>query len=609
MNFYLTKKVKSTKSSKKRIWLLSLLYGFSPHFFTYYEPGHFVFLILPALFPYIQYVYEKIQISSTKDPKEFLKYLTILLLLLFGVCAPLGNVGVLATFYAFMILQIAYRLFSNIISIKQAVITFFTISVSLFITNIWWLAPYLVTMGSASELIEQSKQTIGSAIGIATSNSNILNILSGFPEGTNNSLMIESLQLLLLTIILISLYVYLKEKIRANSWLLVSILLIVFFIKGPNSPLGNLFSYLYENVPIMQIIRRPASKLYWIFIFVLFSTINSVTEKNRNKTLEIFLSIVLSLSVFNAIYLTVESVKLTPFKIPSNYYQANDYLTKDGVKKVLLLPDIGGLNPEYNREVNFHKGIDFLGQIMEFKKYIPNSTFWTIKDSERDLVEKLANQIYENETICDLSKSLNISHVVIRKDLLPTNYDQQLLDRAEKVLSKSKYVSSSKDFGNNFRIYKIIENCQSNIISSEGASFLTYVKINPTKYELQISGSEGTVMVIYREKFSKNWIMHTNSYSSLISQVFPTIGIKHQNVVFPHSQKIGYANGWDIDMKELCATNNDACKYADGKYVAKLTIEYWPQRLLYLGISVSIISFVICIGGLAYINFKEKVKK
>ena len=62
-----------------------------------------------------------------------------------------------------------------------------------------------------------------------------------------------------------------------------------------------------------------------------------------------------------------------------------------------------------------------------------------------------------------------------------------------------------------------------------------------------------------------------------------------------HFVAFGYANAWYIDPREL-----DVNK--DGKFT--LVLYFWPQSLFYLGIIISIISFVIAATITCYKSFK-----
>jgi len=74
-----------------------------------------------------------------------------------------------------------------------------------------------------------------------------------------------------------------------------------------------------------------------------------------------------------------------------------------------------------------------------------------------------------------------------------------------------------------------------------------------------------------------------------------------------HFELDGFLNGWFVEPETLCANDNKACtKNADGSYDLELTIEFFPQRWFYLGLLISGVTFVGCIGYLGYDFVKRR---
>lgn len=589
---YLSKKYSVNNSSKHSHFFISIIYGFSPYFITYVAPGHFLFMTLFAFFPLVQLYFEGIIDATKTNFYLSLKYFAQLSFVLFLICIAFANLGVFAIFILLMIGQLIIQFFLRQISIKQLLQSAAIFSLSCFIANIWWIAPQIASMTSVAAMESQSKQTIGNSINYVTQNSNILNIISGFPEGVGVDIWFSFLQIFLLLLFILLLITSLKNKQKINIGFLLIILLTIFFTKGPNAPFGDVFDFLYSKIALFQVIRRPASKLYWIIIFFILSLGYSIIVKNKNKFLSTLLDYLLGFTAVLTIYVTLQNINLNPFNIPDSYYQANQYLIKSHVKKILLLPDLGGLSPDYNRDLNYHKGVDFLGQIWEFKKYIPSSSNWTISDSESDIVNLMTNKIYSGQDICDISRDLNVSHVVIRKDLLPTNYNQTLLDKAEESLSRSKNISETKQFGNSFNIFKINNECQTNLVSSDSSTTIKYQKINPTKIKINISSPQDRVEIIFREKYDKGWLMYAGSIT---------------NKVMNHESVLNYANGWTVDIPALCSKTKGLCTRSGNNYSFDLYIEYWPQWFYYFGLLITGSMMFLCIFYLLKHQHIEKL--
>lgn len=67
-----------------------------------------------------------------------------------------------------------------------------------------------------------------------------------------------------------------------------------------------------------------------------------------------------------------------------------------------------------------------------------------------------------------------------------------------------------------------------------------------------------------------------------------------------HLMVNGYANSWNINPNELCLNNAKCVKNADGSYDLELVIEFWPQRLFYIGLFISGTTLVGCLGYLGW---------
>ncbi|MFA5108966.1 MAG: hypothetical protein WC458_00245 [Patescibacteria group bacterium] len=69
-----------------------------------------------------------------------------------------------------------------------------------------------------------------------------------------------------------------------------------------------------------------------------------------------------------------------------------------------------------------------------------------------------------------------------------------------------------------------------------------------------------------------------------------------------------YANSWLIDTDKICTPTNNCHKNADGSYDMELIIEFWPQRLFYIGLFITSLTLFNCLGYLIY-SWRRKNKK
>lgn len=66
----------------------------------------------------------------------------------------------------------------------------------------------------------------------------------------------------------------------------------------------------------------------------------------------------------------------------------------------------------------------------------------------------------------------------------------------------------------------------------------------------------------------------------------------------------GYANSWIINSDKICL-DNKCLKNPDGTYDFEMVVEFWPQRLFYIGLFISTLTFLASIFCLVY-NYKER---
>lgn len=66
----------------------------------------------------------------------------------------------------------------------------------------------------------------------------------------------------------------------------------------------------------------------------------------------------------------------------------------------------------------------------------------------------------------------------------------------------------------------------------------------------------------------------------------------------------GYANSWVVDPGKICDSTNGCYKNKDGSYDMNLIVEFWPQRLFYVGFLVGSLVLLACLSR--YLGFLIK---
>jgi hypothetical protein len=88
---------------------------------------------------------------------------------------------------------------------------------------------------------------------------------------------------------------------------------------------------------------------------------------------------------------------------------------------------------------------------------------------------------------------------------------------------------------------------------------IVYWEINPTKYVIYVRNASKPFFLVFSETYHKDWVIYIDGQS--IPEVY-------------HFIANGYANVWYINKL--------------GDYI--ITLEFWPQRLFYIGVIISLIT-------------------
>lgn len=160
---------------------------------------------------------------------------------------------------------------------------------------------------------------------------------------------------------------------------------------------------------------------------------------------------------------------------------------------------------------------------------------------------------------------------------------------------------------------------------TENRPTIEYKKINSTKYRLVIHGAEGNLPIVFSELFNSGWKVYQIKNSSvnksgsesgqtkfvsenyfgttqndnlLNGPLFETLF--KSPIESQHLTANGYANSWNIDVDKICGGNDKCSKNSDGTYNMELVVEFWPQRLFYLGLLISGVTLFGCLIYLIY---------
>ena len=267
------------------------------------------------------------------------------------------------------------------------------------------------------------------------------------------------------------------------AYLLIVYFVIMFLVKGTQSPFGGIYLLMLEHIPYFAIFKTPAEKFGVLFLFWQ-AFILSITFK-RNLHIIIGASIILLLAYpaytgnLFADILTNKGIKLKASqKVPQSYKKVATLINEDEFNgRVLLLPLVHNYQVTYN-STNY-RGLPFLKTMIK-KPLIGN---WNI---ERDNAFLFLKNLQNEPVFSAWAKRFNINWIVLNKDLgsqLTKNPSDGIID-IELMLNSGEGYKRVGEF-ENLTLYKAKIKENSKDISSEGIIPHIYSpsKINIIKYE------------------------------------------------------------------------------------------------------------------------------
>jgi hypothetical protein len=130
--------------------------------------------------------------------------------------------------------------------------------------------------------------------------------------------------------------------------------------------------------------------------------------------------------------------------------------------------------------------------------------------------------------------------------------------------------------------------------------------VNPTERLVRISGATTPFFLNMGETYNSRWRLEMNNarvhkLDSWLPEVHPD-AVPTNN----HYKLDDFANGWYVDVDQLCKQKNLCTRNADGSYNLNMEIEFTSQRWMNAGMIVSGITFIGCIGYLGRYYYKHR---
>lgn len=363
----------------------------------------------------------------------------------------------------------------------------------------------------------------------------------------------------------------------------------VFFIKGGRAPFGDLVLLLYQKVPVLNVYRSTQHYMgFWVLASsVLFTFLCSYLFLKSRKAFFLILIVVSIQAMPWWLSQDLGTKDISSHKIPS----FNMFSLKKGDHILYNLnnePDeFAVLTVPPGQSVNFiSPSGDVVSQGSDMGLLFNNKrTFETEISSGpfQSTMDKLEYDMYTSDTFFQdyhqLLANLNVKYIVIRKDVTPNFSKYYSKFSTKHILASAKkapYISIVGEYDsiillkNKDYLPLIHDRINSNSHSNRPA--ITFKKVNATKYDIHVSGAKNSFDLIFSGTYHEWWKLYPADSTHYVTNSF--------------------TNGWKINPKAIC--NIITCSIeGDGAYSFDLSLEFWPQRLFYIGAGITIISVII----------------
>ncbi len=420
---------------------------------------------------------------------------------------------------------------------------------------------------------------------------------------------------------------YLKEKTKKLKFDICSRLLIIFSLllfislflaKAAQPPFGELFLYLYENVPFFSVFRTADIRFGFsvvLCIGILFVLISRSLNKYILSGVIVAIIYFQSVIFFNGTAVKGENIKGQFYDraiyFSKDYQDVINFLNKDTTQSsyVLPLPAV-----EYSDYI-FDKGEHHYGQDLLSKPVDKPFIYLSLsKGISKNTYEKL-NRIITNKELETLN-DFPIQYLILRSDISCTECEIP----SEKELS-SEFANAYKN--KTFTVYRIEDSPKIiNVLDS------MFTVINPVKFRINLKNVSSKKKIELLLSFNKDWKLFMSPVEKYKCQnKIAYIHLRTEECVdslkffegeelaylwsqplaaSTHTLSRGYANSWNVDP--YIVKNNFDKKYytvnKDGSIDFDLIVYFRPQSWFYLSFIISFISVIVSFWYLIKSNKK-----
>ncbi len=617
--FFTISSTNDLKNSTSRV-LSSIFYASNTFTMSYLWWHHMLLIFFWIAFPLVILFIHKI--IKSKSIKKVLIYLLALSFIFFIIGPAFIPITLIVlTFYILITILILKLLKKSEIKIKNLIIA----GIIIFLINFWYLFPYINTLNEQATFAGETMKYTSEEQYLFQSNfTQLINELRlmGFFNlyqklGTDyyyywNNTYLTNIFMIFLTFIVpfISLLILIKDKSKSCNELIiisfVSLVLAMFLQKQGSVPFSNINNFLFQ-LPFGSALRHAYDKFAIIVVFslsILMSySLLFILNLFKKKSVIAILSILFTALIFTysypiwngeVIYSGGDIIPSHKTIIPQEYYEWGRFM--DNISRNQTFVRIAILPSTFHNEaaLNWESGIQ------------PNSDplMQYFLDNKFSLIQNRNGNVYNNIFITDLESYL-----------LP--YNESINDYLQLLsLAGTRYLVFHKDWDDNFISYlpkteyyeEMIRNC-SNTNNSIIKIKMIYSNSKLSVYELYNSSNfittnnEETFITSLKRKNPVNWELDISTKDQINLTFRQAYDHRWEAIVYKDGKKI-YTIPSSLDKKYFNSF------YINETGNLKITLYFKPQSYFYIGLIISIITFICCLIYIIYNYFiNRKAKK
>ena len=568
------------------------------------------------------------------------KKLELNTLLIFVIINSLAFIGYsnLAFLFALLIIEFLILVAILISTRNDNALSIIKRAVACVVLQLTLVAPYLYSFASANvDNIDKANKTEvfgGSLEGwnIYTSStfvdSSIMHLISG------SQLPLIPVYIILPLILFYGVY---KNKLENNKYIVqISILLfLILFSTKYNNPFEPIFRFLFR-LPLTSMLRSPEKMFIFLPFFYIF-LISQILATNKSKILRALVGILIVVSLSYFMGDSATKYLTSPRKgykyainIPGEYKEfSTDINTTKKNTTVISLPYSvkNSINWSNYPKWNF-VGHDILHLLFD-RNYISANVF----DHPMLETNMTFRNLWKNSECCGddyIEESFDrfgVEYVIWHKDIDMGRFQENLpVYEMLQNLVKNGFIRKIED-NDYFEAYKVSENKIQPLIFAE-KSKITFKKINPTKYIVDINGLKMGDRVVFKQSFNPEWQVYPTketvgncfeNYKYDTRETVECLSFSNDFVFtdveyifkkplrLEHTMVDEYANSWVLDETNMNIIKNlDSTEInEDGSVDTSLVIYFRPQSLLI--IQYLLLAFTLIVSTVLLI-FKSRKK-